>query len=197
MSQAWSPWLVGDKETLEKVQEKAVKMVSGLKSKDYKERCLELGLDTLEKRREEQDMALVHKMALGGQLSKVFEMADAQERPRTRQTEGEYRLIQKFACTDRPTEYSFAVRVVDPWNRLPDDSKCSRCEAKQVQANTYEMDTANHTDETKWLLPAYMVDKPQQPKYSQVSKKTEFAERWRRRMVYLYSFVNFQILPSE
>jgi hypothetical protein len=33
-SQAWSPWLVGDKETLEKVQEKAVKMVSGLKSKD-------------------------------------------------------------------------------------------------------------------------------------------------------------------
>ncbi len=31
----------------------------------------------------------------------------------------------------------------------------------------YEMDTANHTDETKWLLPAYMVDKPHQPKYSQ------------------------------
>jgi hypothetical protein len=76
-------------------------MVSGLKSKDYKERCLELGLDTLDKRREEQDMAFVHKMALGGQLSKVFEMSDAQERPRTRQTEGEYsRLIQKFARTD-------------------------------------------------------------------------------------------------
>jgi hypothetical protein len=38
-----------------------------------------------------------------------------------------------------------------------------------VQANTYEMDTANHTDETKWLLPVNMVDKPHQPKYSQVS----------------------------
>jgi hypothetical protein len=121
-------------------------MVSGLKSKDYKERCLELGLDTLEKRREEQDMALVHKMAL-------------EDRPRTRQTEGEYRLVQKIAQTD-PRKYSFAVRVVDPWNRLPDDLKlanskehfkakmkrvkCSRCEAKQVQVNTYEMDTANH-----------------------------------------------------
>ncbi len=121
-SQAWSPWLVGDKETLEKVQEKAVKMVSGLKSKDYKERCLELGLDTLEKRREEQDMAFFHKLALGGQLDRIFEVADSQDRPRTRQTEGEYRLIQKFARTD-PRKYSFAIRVVDPWNRLPDELK--------------------------------------------------------------------------
>jgi hypothetical protein len=97
-------------------------MLSGLKSKDYKERCLELGLETLEKRREEQDMALVHKMAQGGQLSKVFEMADAQDRPRTRQTEREYRLIQKFARMD-PRKYSFAVRVVDPWNKLQDNLK--------------------------------------------------------------------------
>ena len=53
-------------------------------------------------------MALVHKMALGDQLNKIFEMADAQDRPRTRQTEGEYRLVQKFARTD-PWKYSFAV----------------------------------------------------------------------------------------
>ena len=38
-----------------------------------------------------------------------------------------------------------------------------------MQANTNEMDRANHTDETKWLLPAYVADKPHQPKYSQVS----------------------------
>jgi ribonuclease P/MRP protein subunit RPP40 len=31
LSQAWSPWLVGDIEVIEKVQEKAVRMVSGLK----------------------------------------------------------------------------------------------------------------------------------------------------------------------
>jgi hypothetical protein len=40
-----------------------------------------------------------------------------------------------------------------------------------VQANTDEMDRANHTDETKWLLPAYVADKPHQHKYSQVSKR--------------------------
>ncbi len=42
-----------------------------------------------------------------------------------------------------------------------------------MQANTYEMDRANHTDETKWLLHAYVADKPHQPKYSQVSNTLE------------------------
>jgi hypothetical protein len=58
---AWSPWLQGDKDTLEKVQEKAVKMVAGLKGANYLEKCTELGLETLEKRREDQDLALVYK----------------------------------------------------------------------------------------------------------------------------------------
>jgi hypothetical protein len=50
-SPAWSPWLVGDREALEKVQEKAVKIVTGLKGTTYEERCLELGLETLQHRR--------------------------------------------------------------------------------------------------------------------------------------------------
>jgi hypothetical protein len=43
---AWSPWLQGDKDTLEKVQEKAV---------NYLEKCAKLGLETLEKRRDDQE----------------------------------------------------------------------------------------------------------------------------------------------
>jgi ribonuclease P/MRP protein subunit RPP40 len=58
---AWSPWLQGDKDTLERVQEKAVKMVASLKGANYLEKCAELGLETLEKRREDQDLALVYK----------------------------------------------------------------------------------------------------------------------------------------
>jgi hypothetical protein len=50
-SLAWSPWLQGEKDVLEKGQEKAVKMVSGLKTTTYLERCDELTLETLEKRR--------------------------------------------------------------------------------------------------------------------------------------------------
>jgi hypothetical protein len=33
-------------------------------------------------------------------------------------------------------------------------------EASTVQAMQNEMDNANHDDETKWLLPAYMADQP-------------------------------------
>ena len=73
--QAWSPWLVGDIERLEKVQEKAVRMVAGLKGKEYAERCLELGLETLEQRRQKQDMALVYKMTKDDQMTSMFEKA--------------------------------------------------------------------------------------------------------------------------
>ena len=45
---AWSPWSEADKECLEKVQKRAVKMISGLASRDYNERLAELGLETLE-----------------------------------------------------------------------------------------------------------------------------------------------------
>ena len=64
MSQAWSPWLIGDIEVIEKVQEKAVRMVSGLKGTTYEEKCTELGLETLKTRRERQDMALAHKYVM-------------------------------------------------------------------------------------------------------------------------------------
>jgi predicted YcjX-like family ATPase len=64
---AWSPWLTADKEKLEKVQEKAVKMISGLKGTRYEETCKELGIETLERRRNipVQDMAQVYKLVHG------------------------------------------------------------------------------------------------------------------------------------
>jgi ribonuclease P/MRP protein subunit RPP40 len=41
---AWSPWLQGDKDTLERVQEKADKMVNGMQDATYQEKGRELGL---------------------------------------------------------------------------------------------------------------------------------------------------------
>jgi hypothetical protein len=40
-------------------------MVAGLKSREYKEICSELGLET-EERRQKQDLALVHKLMQDG-----------------------------------------------------------------------------------------------------------------------------------
>jgi hypothetical protein len=50
-------------------------MVAGLRGSDYEERCAELGLETLEERRQSQDMALVHKMMNNGQGASMFEFA--------------------------------------------------------------------------------------------------------------------------
>jgi hypothetical protein len=116
---AWSPWLQGDKDTLEKVQEKAVKMVAGLKGSNYLEKCAELGLETLEKRRADQDMALVYRFLTKGEGQKLF---NQQSEARTRQAAGGHGLTVQYARTD-PRKYSFAVRTVESWNRLPDSVK--------------------------------------------------------------------------
>ena len=54
----WSPWLAGDKDVLEKVQEKAVKMFADLTESTYEDRGAVLGLETLQ-RRDRQDITLV------------------------------------------------------------------------------------------------------------------------------------------
>ena len=53
---AWAPWTVEDKQVLERVQQQAVKMMSGLKGRTYEEKCKEIGLETLEERRKNMDM---------------------------------------------------------------------------------------------------------------------------------------------
>ena len=62
---AWSPWTEADKDCLEKVQRRAVRMISGLASNDYMDRLAELGLETLEERRHRIDMAQVYKIVTG------------------------------------------------------------------------------------------------------------------------------------
>jgi hypothetical protein len=112
---AWSPWLQGDKDTLEKVQEKAVKMVAGLKGSTYLEKCAELGLETLEKRRADQDMALVYRFVNKREGQTLF---NQQSEARTRQAAGGHGLTVQYARTD-----PFAVRTVESWNRLPESVK--------------------------------------------------------------------------
>ncbi len=76
--------------------------------------------ETLEERRGGQDMALVDKF-----LRELFRLTAAQDRARTRQAAGEHGLSVQYARTD-PRKYSFAVRTVENWNKLPEDVKTSR-----------------------------------------------------------------------
>jgi hypothetical protein len=56
---AWAPWNRGDIACLEKIQERAVEAVSGLRGRTYSERLKELDLPSLEERRREADMVQV------------------------------------------------------------------------------------------------------------------------------------------
>ena len=63
--QVWSPYLQRDINIIEKVQEKATKLVPGLSHLSYEDRLTSLGLTTLENRRKRGDLIEVFRMLKG------------------------------------------------------------------------------------------------------------------------------------
>jgi hypothetical protein len=117
---AWCPWTKSDAEALEKVQKKAVHMVSGLKSQDYNERLKELEMPTLTQRREKLDMTemfkiMTKKSAVGPNI--WFEKS-SREGVMTRQEADPLNVKIPAARLD-----FFSVRVCDKWNSLPSEIK--------------------------------------------------------------------------
>ena len=122
-TQAWSPWTAEDKQTLERVQQRAIKMVSGLQSKDYGERLKELGLQTLEERRHQADMAMVQQIMhrKGGLAPETwFEQADGMRN--TRSAADPLGIKKVFGRTELRKNF-FSIRVIDPWNSIPAELK--------------------------------------------------------------------------
>jgi hypothetical protein len=64
-SAAWSPWHEADKTVLEKIQQRAVSMNSGLKGATLCEKLAELGPTTLEEHRHQTDMFQTLKILRG------------------------------------------------------------------------------------------------------------------------------------
>jgi hypothetical protein len=93
---AWAPWLAGDREVLEKAKEKAVKMVAGLKGRTYEEWSAEMGLETLQERRERQDMALDQKYMIK-QYQNLFTRSGGNGGARTRTAAGVNRLAVQYS----------------------------------------------------------------------------------------------------
>ena len=122
---AWCPWSVGDKETIEKVQKRAVSMVSGLTGSSYSEKLIELNLQSLENRRLRYDLIETYKIIHGvNNVNKCtwFSMlADTSNRI-TRMSENPLSLSAKLCKTDIRKHF-FSQRVVSPWNDLPCDIK--------------------------------------------------------------------------
>jgi hypothetical protein len=119
-SPAWSPWLEADKEMLEKIQKRAVNMVSGLRAHTYEEKLKELGLTTLEERRHQADMVQVYKIVNGKDMvdsQTWFQLAGQAER-HTRSTADPLNLRPQAARLDLRRNF-FTNRVVEDWNKIP------------------------------------------------------------------------------
>ena len=145
--QSWNPWTIGDKNLLEKVQERAIRMVSGLEGRTYEERLLELGLTTLEQRRERGDMIEVYKILTGKEDVKKEDWFTLARGGRlgmdTRISDGVLNLLKPELVKNLDLRrYFFSVRVVDPWNSLPDDVK--QAETVNTFKNRYDLHIANN-----------------------------------------------------
>ena len=119
--QAWRPWLAKDIKILEDVQKRAVRQTSGLVGRNYEEKIKELGLYSLEFRRDRGDMIQVWKTLHGyDNVSEDtwFERLVHEGDISTRLSGQELSLRQKSGRRD-PRMHSFSVRCVKNWNILP------------------------------------------------------------------------------
>ena len=139
--QAWSPWQEGDKECLEKVQKRAVGMVSGLTAKNYEDRLKELGITTLEERRHQIDMVQTYRILHGKDRVEPktwFTMASEGERV-TRLSADPLNIRHQNPRLDIRRHF-YSQRVIDDWNSVPIDIKNS------VSVNAFKNAYRRHRD---------------------------------------------------
>ena len=125
---SWSPWTKTDKEVLEKVQKRAVAMVSNYKAKDYENKLEEAGMIALEKRRERGDLIMMYKIMSGKEdvpysiwFKKMTELAD--NGVSTRAATGTLNVQPPGISNTDTRKNFFSQRVVEKWNKLPDSVK--------------------------------------------------------------------------
>ena len=122
---AWSPWTAQDKDILEAVQRKAVRMVSGLAASDYDGRLRELNLLSLEQRRENLDLVQTFKIIRkfdDVDSTTWFQLVGDNPARVTRHTSDPMNIVQSNSRLDIRKNF-FSNRVATKWNEIPSDIK--------------------------------------------------------------------------
>ena len=133
---AWRPWQQGEIDCLEKVQRRMVKMLCDVRGSDYQDRLRDVGLTTLEERRERGDMVETYKTLRGKNRVEKNEWFEAQEED-ARPTRANATVIDGETVKKREVLVGqranleirrnfFNVRVVNSWNRLPEEVKSAQ-----------------------------------------------------------------------
>jgi hypothetical protein len=126
-SPVWNPWYVKDISALEKIQERAVRMCSGLKSNTYENKLKEVGLDTLVTRREKIDLTQVWKILHGFDNldeSIFFSRLRHNTDRTTRAASSEFNLMRTH-CNLDVRRHFFSNRIIESWNSLPESIKAA------------------------------------------------------------------------
>ena len=100
-------------------------MISELKSGSYEEKCKELNIDTLEVRRERQDLLEAYRVVhseVQENSQKVLVRQNERAGAATRATADPWKLTVPRARLDI-RKNTFAARVPEKWNRLPVEIK--------------------------------------------------------------------------
>ena len=116
--QSWSPFYRKDIIEMEKVQRRMTKLVPELRDLPYEERCRQLELTTLEKRRERGDLIEAYKIING---MENIEREDFFTFKRTCTRTNTMKLDKRGHWRTQIRANAFSVRVVNTWNSLPED----------------------------------------------------------------------------
>ena len=120
--QAWSPYLVQDRDKLEKVQRSATKTVRGIRNHSYEERLKTIGIHRLSKRRERGDLIETYKIMNGIEnldREKFFHI-----NPETRTRGGDGKIFIERSRLEVRRNF-FSKRVANKWNKLPETTRRS------------------------------------------------------------------------
>ena len=123
--QAWAPWTDADAAVLERVQQRAVRMTSGLRGKTYEETLREGKMLSLAERRVRGDMLETWKVLADESRSGLLIRADERSERVTRGTASRA-LVKESRINLDIRRHFFTNRVVNPWNALPSEVRNSK-----------------------------------------------------------------------
>ena len=124
--QAWSPHYQKDIDILEKVQQRATRIVPEFSDMDYDARLLALGLTSLKERRLRGDLIEVFKIMHGYENLRRKDFFTLASETNNYGLRGHKFKIWKPDTKTMSRKWFFDIRPIEAWNRLPEEVVCSK-----------------------------------------------------------------------